>query len=281
MELKIRFTDAQQKITLVRVPVRELDQDRHKIPDDSLSINVDFSQDRTGFFNAPASRNVVLTEVADRAYFFDDMNLDPTPARVENTFIWHPDGFNSGGGLVLNEAAYRGYLLYVYGIHNLVPPIRSGGVEIETAGNFNELGWLFHISDNNWWLSGNFGKERNDLYSIAHHETGHAISFEHGQPKWQSFKDQDCVNDPAVIAYNGSCPAIDTSDHLNGTVDRESHRGAFGYEYFGDVPARRWFITKLDLLVAQAVGYKLRKTSAFIPLAIGNVHLPAGSLGRD
>ena len=84
-----------------------------------------------------------------------------------------------------------------------------------------------------------------------------------------NFKTAGTVNDAAVVAYHGSAPAIDASDHLNGSLDRLSRKGAFGYEYFGDVPARRWTITKLDLLVAQAIGYTLRATSAFAPLAIG------------
>src|SRR4029078_9736742 len=82
------------------------------------------------------------------------------------------------------------------------------------------------------------------------------------------------------VAYHGSAPAIDSSDHLDGSLDRLSRKGAFGYEYYGDVPARRWTITKLDLLVAQAIGYTLRPTSAFTPLAIDTIALPRGTSGE-
>jgi hypothetical protein len=34
---------------------------------------------------------------------------------------------------------------------------------------------------------------------------------------------------------------------------------AFGNEYNGNVPLGRWLITKLDILAAEAVGYKVRK----------------------
>ena len=44
------------------------------------------------------------------------------------------------------------------------------------------------------------------------------------------------------------------------------------------MPQRRWTITKLDLLVAQAIGYTLRPTSAFAPLAIGTTGLPRGAV---
>ena len=56
--------------------------------------------------------------------------------------------------------------------------------------------------------------------------------------------------------------------------------GAFGYEYFGDVPRRRCLITNLDLLIAQAIGYRLRPTSAFAPLSITTTDLPAGSVSE-
>ena len=44
------------------------------------------------------------------------------------------------------------------------------------------------------------------------------------------------------------------------------------------MPQRRWTITKLDLLVAQAIGYTLRETSAFAPLAIDTAGLPRGAV---
>ena len=44
------------------------------------------------------------------------------------------------------------------------------------------------------------------------------------------------------------------------------------------MPRRRWTITKLDLLVAQAIGYTLRATSAFAPLAIDTTGLPRGAV---
>src|SRR5262249_45044976 len=151
----------QQETTFVKVPIHEIDQDRLGTPADTLKINVDFSEDQTRFFDAARSRNVIHQEVADWAYFFDDLNLDRTPAGTEPTFIWNPDGFVSGH-TVTNNAPYTGYLLYVYGIHSAALrsggevsaggslqlsegiPLelkRSGGVEIETAGNFNTLGW--------------------------------------------------------------------------------------------------------------------------------------------
>ena len=44
------------------------------------------------------------------------------------------------------------------------------------------------------------------------------------------------------------------------------------------MPKRRWLITRLDLLVAQAVGYRLRKTSAFQPLTATAGPTPTGKV---
>jgi hypothetical protein len=153
-------------------------------------------------------------------------------------------------------------------------------LEVETQGNFNTLGWFLTAGDDDWWVSGNLGNEPNDLFSIAHHEMGHAFIFNPAQPNFAIFKALGFVQDAAVLAYHGSYPHIDSSDHLNGERDNASLRGAFGYEYYGSVPQRRWLITKLDILVAQAIGYRIRQTSAFVPLALAGRPLSQGTRWR-
>ena len=54
---------------------------------------------------------------------------------------------------------------------------RFGGLEIEVQGNYNTLGWLVTLADRDWWQATNHGDVKNDLYSIAHHEIGHALIF--------------------------------------------------------------------------------------------------------
>ncbi len=44
------------------------------------------------------------------------------------------------------------------------------------------------------------------------------------------------------------------------------HREAIKVLSYGNIPRKRWLITKLDLLCAQEVGYALRPSSAFTPL---------------
>ena len=297
--LTVQLTDANGAQSSQTISVHVVDQD--KTDPQPFQITLDFSKDQTGFFSDAAKRNIVQQAANDWAYFFAGMNLDTVPVGAETTFIWDPDGFNTGH-YTTNSSAYKGFLLYAYGIHHdelrsggepsfyggfqtagggstALPLKRSGGVEIETQGNFNTLGWFLTTGDNDWHVTGNLGHEQNDLYSIAHHEIGHALIFNPAYTEFGDFKNMGSVQDAAVLAYQSSHPAVDPFDHLDGSADQQSRRGAFGYEYFGDVPRRRWLITKLDLLVAQAIGYQLRPTSAFVPLSLQTNSLPVGTAG--
>jgi hypothetical protein len=292
--LTVQFTDAKDLRSSLTVNVHEIDQDLNTPA--PYAATVDFSKDQTGFFANPQKTAIAQQDASDWAYFIDEMHLDQVPVGTETTWIWDPTGFVTGN-YTTNQNAYTGYLLYAYGIHTAalrsggepssagglqssggisLPLKRSGGLEIETQGNYNTLGWFLTAGDDDWWMSGNLGNEPNDLFSIAHHEMGHAFVFNPAQPNFAVFKQLGFVQDAAVLAYHGSYPHIDASDHLSGEIDNASLRGAFGYEYYGSVPQRRWLITKLDILVAQAIGYKIRRTSAFVPLALVSGALSEG-----
>jgi hypothetical protein len=298
--LTIAFTDSNGAHISKTINVHVIDQDTGQPP--LFPVTVNFGEDQTGFYTDVAKRNIVIQAAQDWAYFFADMHLDPVAVSAEETFIWNPDGFNSGH-FRTNASAYTGFLLYAYGINQANPPYRSGGEpsatggfqstngtplplrrsggqELEIKGNFNTLGWYLTTSDADWWKAGNLGDQQNDLFSITHHEIGHALIFNPAHTRFAQFKSGGSVQDAQVLAYQGAYPAIDSVDHLNGSIDRLSRKGAFGYEYFGDVPARRWLPTKLDLLVAQAIGYTLRPTSAFAPLQINTSALPRGAMSR-
>lgn len=140
------------------------------------------------------------------------------------------------------------------------PIRRSGGLEIEVQGNYNTLGWLVTLSDGEWWKAANLGDAAADLYSIAHHEIGHALIFNPNNPL---IKRGETLKDERVRAYLGRFAALSQTDHLEGAIDPASLHGAFGNEYHGRMPQGRWLITKLDLLCARAIGYEIRDTSAF------------------
>lgn len=283
--LFIDFTDADGAAYHSTVNVHVIDQDSKRAP--SFKIAVDFSQDQTGFLNDTTHRAIILQAADDWAYFLEGPDFDSVGAGSESTWIWNSDGFNSGK-TVSNAYSYKGFLLYVYGIHSSLlrsggepsanggyqssigvnaPLRRSGGVEIDTAGNYNSLGWFLTTGDDDWWFASNLGNVKNDLYSIAHHEMAHALFFNPAYPLFGRAKSDGFLDDPLLAAYHGTDPKIDASDHFAGEIDNASQKGVFGNEYYGSVPARRWLITKLDLLCVQAIGYTIRRTSAFVPLA--------------
>ncbi len=293
--LDIEFTDADGVRRPLALPVHVVDQDRDRRSD--FRVTVDFSQDKTGFFGDAEKRAVATQAAEDWAYFFDGTGLDQTPSGAETTLIWDPDGFNTSHQ-TNNGRAYTGYLLYAYGIDSpmlrsggepshfggfqseggkALPVRRSGGYEAEVKGNYNRRGYLVGLADAELWRATNLGDVENDLYSIAHHEIGHALVFNPANVRFGEAKLAGKLRDDRVRAYLGGDPKIDRADHLDGSIDQASLRGMFGNEFHGKTPFGRWLITRTDLLCAQAVGYKLRETSAFSHLTIRTEARPEGT----
>lgn len=283
--LTIVFTGADKVKQTNGIPVQVKDEDLQRTNDFAVLVN--FDRDATGFFTNTTRRAVVKQAAEDWAYFFGGMDLEAVNVGAESTYIWS-NNFN-GGYYFYNTNSYRGYQLYAYGTTNsthrsggegsysggvqrsngvALTMKRSGGYEAEIHGNFNTLGWLLLTNDSDWLVTGNLGHETNDLYSIAHHEIGHALVFNPAHPGFNAAKTAGAFRSSAVTNYYGRPVAIDAFDHLNGAIDPESGQGVFGYEYFGNIPRKRWLITKLDLLCAQEVGYALRKSTAFVPLSL-------------
>lgn len=278
----------------VTLDVHVIDQDLN-LPH-LFDVTVNFGQDETGFFSDALKRTVVQQAVDDWTYFIGDMDLDTVAVGAERTLIWDSDGFNDPRN-VTNAAAYTGFLLYAYGIHHAelrsggepstwafqrsngstLPLRRSGGVEIETMGNYNTLGWLVSTSESDWWDATNYGDEQADLYSIVHHEAGHALFF---NPGYSNFDRSGTLTSSKIVAYHGSALTIDAYDHFDAIVDRSSQAGAFGAEYYGSVARGRWLPTKLDLLALEAVGYELRALPAFSTPVITTPISGTGSAGN-
>jgi hypothetical protein len=294
--LNVVFTDAHSVTQTNTVPIHVLDLDLQRT--NALVVTANFERDATGVFTNALRRLLASRAANDWTYFFSGMNLDPVQAGTEQTFIWS-NNFD-GGYYFLNTNTYTGYLLYPYGTTNAthrsggegnsaggdqtsggvpLPIHRSGGFESEIYGNYNTLGWLFLTNDNDWLVSGNLGNETNDFYSIAHHEIGHAIIFNPAHPGFNTAKTNGAFTSAAVTNYYGGPVPIDSDDHLTGAIDPESGQGAFGYEYYGSIPRKRWIMTKLDLLCAQEVGYVLRSNAAFTPLTFSSNALPAAAQG--
>lgn len=282
--ITIRFTDNKKMQTTMELPVCVIDQDQ---PDrgGGFPFVLDFSQDKTGFFKEEKHRKVVEQAAEDWGYFLDGSGIDETLANTEMTLIWPPENFENGT-MTTNKKAYTGFLIYAYGIHT--PEVRSGGepsheggllkrngqdlhlkrsggLEMEIRGNFNTLGWMVSLNPEEWWKASNLRDVKNDLYSIVRHEMGHTICYNASHPGFRKWFDMKKIDEKQLVAYQGQ-PVTLKHDHFPGVVDRLSKRGIFGNEFHGDMPRKRWLITKLDLLIMQACGWQLLETSAFAPL---------------
>jgi len=299
--LNIDFVDGSNSNFSESVDINVIDQDMNRLS--NFNITVDISQDQTGFFSDPEfgqhRKDIVQQAADDWAYFVGNMNLDQVDVLTELTFIWDSNGEFIIGNFVENTFSYTGFLLYPYGVDSAMPPFRSGGApslhafqtssngsiifplrrsgtcEVEIKGNFNTLGWFLTSGDSDWWTSANIDSEQNDLYSIVHHEIGHALFANSGYPNFEAAElSCSCFNNADIVSYHGTNVKIDLFDHFQGEIDNASLRGAYGNEYFGGVPSRRWLVTKLDLLILEAVGYQLRDTSPLEPLSIVTTDLP-------
>ena len=307
--LNIQMSDARSRRWQVTVPLHITFTDRssgstgsrpttgmarNAVKPEVYPITVDFSQDKTGFFKEETRRKLFDQAVQDWAFYLAPIPLTPVPAGAEKTWIFEPTGFTKSN-LITNANPYTGYLLYGYGVDGpevrsggepsqagafqqsggqRLPIRRSGGLELEIKGNYNKLGWNFTLRDEEWWKATNLAAMQNDYYSVVHHECGHALFF---NPNNTKFKRSAVLSDEAVRAYLEKDAATDARDHFDGILDPASLRGAFGNEYHGNVPLGRWLITKLDLLCAQAIGYKLRPVDALVPLEVETESLPAAS----
>jgi hypothetical protein len=293
--LTIIFTGANNAKQTNTLPIQVIDEDTQHT--NAFVVTPNFDRDITGFFTNATARSLVTQAANDWTYYFTGMNLDSVHAGTETTYIWSN---NSSGGFYFTDTNnYTGYLLYAYGITNATDisggegsysgkvqtsgglPLtmkRSGGFEANIFGNYNLLRWLYLTNDNDWLLSGNLGNQTNDFYSIAHHEIGHALIFNQAHPGFSNAIANGAFTSAAVTNYYGGPVPIDASDdHLTGVIDPESGQGAFGYEFYGNIPRKRWTMTKIDLLCAQEVGYVLQPSSAFAPFIFVTNALPAAN----
>jgi hypothetical protein len=295
-ELIVQIFSRGREVRRARIPVRVVDRDVSvELASDAVSasdliaprphypVHVDFTEDRSGLFSDPMARQVVRQAAEDWAFFISPFPHDLVPPESERLQVWNVDGFQITR-LLLNPRAFRGYLLYATGIHHdemraggapswqggfhshsgeNYPLKRSGTVEFDRAGNWNRLGWFRSLLDRDWWVSGSLRGEPSDLYSIAVHEIGHALAFHPLYPVIGHAMKGEGIRGERLEDYLGGRPLLDASVHLVDTVDPVSLYGAFGMEYQAKMKARRWLITKAHLLCLEAVGYPLRKTSAF------------------
>ena len=284
-ELTIEIIGANKLKMVQKVSVRVIDQDRDRPLD--FHVTKDFSHDQTGFFDDPLIRRISETAVDDWAYFMADQGFDPVPAGSENSWIWEPTGFVEGHE-VTNDDEYTGFKLYFMGIDHEAGRAgaeasrlgeeqtrdgvktglrRSGSVMMDITGNWNHLGWTVNLDDDKWHATTNMRYELHDYYSIVQHEMRHSFVYHRVIRAFDEKIVDHTFYDGPLREYYGDDPVLLDVEHFGGFIDPVSKKGAMGNEYGGDMPRARWILTKFDLLVAQAVGYRLRPTTPFHRLA--------------
>lgn len=282
--LKVEVRDANMLKMTQTVPVRVIDQDRER----GLDFNVmkDFSYDETGFFDSEEIKMISRQAADDWAYFFADQGFDPVEAGSEKSWIWEPSGFVTGRD-VTNSEAYTGFKLYFHGINHEEGRAgaeasrngeeqtrdgvktglrRSGTVMMDTTGNYNHLGWTINLDDDLWHKTKNMSYELHDYYSIVQHEMRHSFVYHRVHRAFDEKLDGLTFIDYGVRTYLGYDPDLLAVEHFGGIIDPVSKFGVMGNEYNGEMPRARWMLTKFDILIAQAVGYRLRETTPFVPV---------------
>lgn len=265
-----------------------------------LNVVADFEQDATGFLADPKVRGVVRQALWSWTHYLADPGFDEVPALSQSSFVYDSDTFDRGRWQPIGQA-FRGVHLFVQGIRS--PLLRSGGaasshpreqtvrgrpvglrpsgtVILETRGNYNELGWQVLEWDVDDWRASNQSTVAHDLYSICRHEMGHALGFHRVHPAYARLAVGGRFGGRRVREYLGLAPAADSTEHFVGTVDPSSGSGAFGNEYGGVFPRKRWHVTKLDLLAMADLGYGLQDRDPFWALGCSDLRLEASHRGQ-
>lgn len=280
-----------------------------------FNITLDTSQDETGSFEANSEALVTARRAFDDwAYFFRAMDVDPVSIGEEQTQLVKYSGKKLGWNLevendriVRNQIPFKDVLVYLTGStadssrsactspgenqfqkkgHVTYPMGRSAQVLLSFAG----AGFHTHYHDEDWWRpnTNRRGKQR-DLYSYVLHEAGHALGMAHANPIFRAWYQRREVDDLRVEYYLGHAARINDESHFvkgkkvfvagkdaedDPEVDPVSRMPAFG-GVRGDMHMVRWSISKLDLLIFQALGYPMRTdTSAFRALTMTPVEVP-------
>lgn len=164
------------------------------------TINLDFSQDTTGFFSAASDdarqrREVFRTAAMDWSHLIAEMGLDRVPANRESTsLINNSRKDNQEKHTVSNAYSFDGFLLYVKGSPARVDPNSLGGATGELTHTKNGRGtnlklsgevlvegvhrakeFITDLSEDAWWRIEYSASSMIDLYSLALHEIGHAL----------------------------------------------------------------------------------------------------------
>lgn len=274
------------------IPIKVTDLDDDFEP--KLPLVFDYRSDSINYlFSKDEYRNASELAVKDWFYFFDYDSFDVVAAGDEVTSLpgnnWQNHVQSS------NSEPYNGFWIFARSIdepystgyptnnqkHHTINGVevpgrlpRSSNLILQDNPNAN---WFLSTDDEQWYRTDPYSID--DVYGVVMHEFGHSIVFHNWLP---GFKDYSDNPDGAqrVIDYQGTSVPVGSSAHL--VDDERSWDRLSGHSagYGGVCPPRRWMLTKLTLLIAQEVGWKLREIGPFIAPEIMTENLPAGVINK-
>ncbi len=298
--LNVIFIDSIGVVTTLDLPIFVCDQDRSRDNDFTFTLGV--THDKTAFYTSHPEAAPLMSRIAsDLGYYMDSMNEDRVAVGGgQGRTEFSPDEFQT------NATAYKGIYLFSTGwIHGTNPndiwSTGSPGQTLMTSGGqalpvysvgvvrphpdgdrsaVNTTGWSYEIDDDNWWTvsRSRIGDSPTgectactyyfvSFYSVMKHELLHALAYETRYSLWNGFNTAGCITDAAVTAFTGVCTTLADSVHA---WSPQLHRRNYdqGIE----------LIDKFEVLVLQAVGWKLRDTTPFAKLSALNA-LKNGTTG--
>ncbi|TMR25335.1 peptidase S8 [Nonomuraea turkmeniaca] len=289
----MKTTDATGAKRTQTMPIR-VQQDEKTPLEPTIPIDFDYTHDTiTGYFSDPGVRKAAEKAVRNWFAFFDLEPFDTVPAGDEVNRLPGNDWQNEVE--VTNAKPYNGMYVWFRGIQT---PYSTGYPTVN--GKFHtqdrkptpyhrstsmileydeQLMKLFTSLEDEDWHKTDLGQYI-DVQGLVMHEYGHAVAF---HSDWKGMADYVAAKGAGykdVIDYQGYPVPLDTSYHVPGDEpywDRLSGQNGGWRHHF---PTRRWELTKLTLLIAEAAGWKLnRNLTPFLKPSIETASLPAATAG--
>jgi hypothetical protein len=281
------------------IPVYVLDQDYAR--ELSYPISVDFSLAVDDFMLSEDVQAVVKEAAEDWMYYVDGEGFDSIPAGGSTIGLGGQD-HNFEEGTYSNPAPYSGFYLFAYentvsegcvcstGFPNrellqtrngeTVPVFRVGGLHLNQFGQAFETiptGWEIVRPYDNWTQEGFVGS---DVYTLAKHEIGHAIIFEESPLFLEARLRGGFISDAITEYYPGGIiPLFPDQAHIVSVLDPASQSTPYGGGVVEEVmPLGREMLTKVDILIMEAVGYPLRENEVTKPLTLTSSDMFRGEL---
>jgi putative Ig domain-containing protein len=292
--LVMTTTDASGASSTLVMPIR-VQVDQKTAAEPPIPITFDYRYDTiTGYFSSPEFRAAAEAAVKDWFYFFDLSPFDTVPAGAEVSHLPGNDWQNEIQ--TSNNQAYNGMWVFFRGIqtpystgypanngsfHTVggtpTPYHRSTSMIFEYNEDTMEL--FTSLDDEDWWRT-DLGRYI-DVHGLVMHEYGHAVAYHSWWDGMASYVAARGEGYSEVISYQGYPVPLDGSYHIPGDYpywDRLSGQNGGWIHLF---PTRRWMLTKLTLLVAEAAGWKLnRNLTPFLEPSIVTSSARNGRTGR-